>query len=180
VETVLRLLAEGASFGELSMEGIAREAGVGKATVYRRWPGKDALLFDVLGSVEDPLPEPAGRSLREDLVNAIEGTRLRILAKHESALLRNIMTQLHSNPELWQRYRHTFIMPRRHALGRILERGIADGEIRSELGADLDLLIDMLVGPVFYRATLNPDTLQVEGLAVEVVNTFLEGVRTQG
>lgn len=177
VETVLRLLTEGSSFGELSIEGIAREAGVGKATVYRRWPGKDALLLDVLRDVEEPLPEPVGDSVREDLVSAIEATRLRSLAKYESALMRNMLTQVHSSPELWQRYRDLFILPRRRILAGILERGIAEGQIRAELGDDMELLIDMVAGPVLYRATLSPDALLVDRLARKVVDTFLDGVR---
>lgn len=177
IGTVLRLLTQGISFGELSMEGIAREAGVGKASVYRRWSSKDALLLDVLHSVEQPLPEPLGHSLREDLVSAIEATRRRSLAKHESALLRNVLTQVHSSPQLWQRYHHTFILPRRQTLGLILRRGIASGEIRSELGEDLELLIDMVAGPVLYRATLSPELLLGDRLAERVVDAFLDGVR---
>ncbi|MEU1345306.1 TetR/AcrR family transcriptional regulator, partial [Streptomyces sp. NPDC005827] len=180
IETVLRLLTQGVSFGELSMEGIAREAGVGKTTVYRRWPGKEALLIDVLEAVEVPLPEPSGRSLREDLVAAVEATRKRNLTKGESALMRNILAQVQSSPELWQRYRDTFVAPRRAAIVRILRRGIDRGEIRAELGADLDLLVDMLAGPVLYRATLRPEVLQVEGLAERVVDTFLDGVGSHG
>lgn len=179
VETVLRLLTEGASFGELSIEGIAREAGVGKATVYRRWPGKDALLLDVLGEVEERLPEPAGESVREDLVSVVEATRLRSLAKYESALTRNMLTQVHGSPELWQRYRDLFILPRRRILAGILRRGIAEGQIRAELGDDVDLLIDMVAGPVLYRAALSPGALLADGLAEKVVDTFLDGVRAR-
>jgi AcrR family transcriptional regulator len=177
IETVLRLLTEGIGFGELSIEGIAREAGVGKATVYRRWASKEALLLDVLHSVEQPLPEPVGQSLREDLIKSIEATRLRSLAKHESALLRNVLTQVHSSPQLWQSYHRNFILPRRQTLGRVLRRGIASGEIRPELGDDLELLIDMVAGPVLYRATVSPSSLLIDGLAEKVVDTFLEGVR---
>jgi AcrR family transcriptional regulator len=177
VETVLRLIGDGASFGELSMEGIAREAGVGKATVYRRWPGKDALLMEVLQTVEAPLPEPAGHSLREDLCLAVDAIRHRSLAKRESALLRNILSHVHSSPELWQRYQDTIILTRRRVLAGILRRGIATGEIRPELGGDLEFLIDMVAGPILSRATLRPESLLEPGLTERVVDTLLDGLR---
>jgi AcrR family transcriptional regulator len=183
VETVLRLLTEGSSVGELSIEGIARQAGVGKASVYRRWPNKDALLLDVLRDVrdiEEQLPEPAGESVREDLVAAVEATRLRSLAKYESALTRNMLTQVHGSQELWQRYRELFILPRRRVLAGILRRGVDEGQIRAELGDDMDLLVDMVAGPVLYRAAMNPDALLVPGLAEQVVDVFLDGVRPRG
>jgi AcrR family transcriptional regulator len=177
VDTVMRLITEGHSFADLSMEGIARAAGVGKTTVYRRWPGKEALLLDVLAAVEVPLPEPAGKSLREDLVAAVEATRRRNLTKGESALMRNVLTQVQGSTELWRRYRETFVAPRRAAIARILRRGVDSGEIRPELGADMDLLVDVLAGPVLYRAALRPEVLHTEGLAERVVDTFLDGVR---
>jgi AcrR family transcriptional regulator len=176
IDTVLRLLIEGVNFGDLSMVAIARETGVSRATIYRRWPTMDDLLLDVLEAIEDPLPEPAGRSLREDLVGAVEATRKRSLAKHESALMRNMLAQIHSSPQLWQCYRDTFIIPRRQAFARILRRGLASGEIRPEFGEDLDLLVDMVVSPVLSRATLRPHSLQEEDLAERVVDVFLQGV----
>nr|WP_276617609.1 TetR/AcrR family transcriptional regulator [Streptomyces coryli] len=167
------MLAEGVGFADLSMVAIAREAGVTRATLYRRWPTKEALMAHVLDTVEDPLPEPAGTSLREDLLVVVEATRKRSLAKHTSAVMRNMLTTLHSNSELWQYFRDKSITPRREAFARILRRGIDAGEIRPELGADLDLLIDMLVGPLYYRASINAPL--EEDLTEHIVDTFLRG-----
>lgn len=175
IDAVLRLVSDGTSIAELSMESVAKEAGVGKATVYRRWPGKDALLLDVLTAVEEPPPEPAGRDLREDLIAQVEGTRRRNLAKRGNALLRNMLMYLHSNPELWARYYEGVIVPRRRILARLLERGVAGGELRPGIAEDLELAVDMVVGPVLYRATIRPDLLTDEGLAERIVNAFLEG-----
>ena len=52
----------------LCIEKVAAKAGVGKATIYRRWPGKEDLLLDALAALKTPLPEPRGDSVREDLV----------------------------------------------------------------------------------------------------------------
>ncbi|WP_405580834.1 TetR/AcrR family transcriptional regulator [Streptomyces sp. NBC_01190] len=177
IETVLRLIAEGATFGELTVEGIARAAGVGKATVYRRWSGKDALLLDVLAEV-DGAPELAiSGVLRDDLIAAVEFIRRRSLAKRESALLRTMVTEARSNPGLWRRYHDTVVTARRRLLIGLLEGGITSGEIRPELGADLDLLADMVVGPVLARATLRPDAPLSPDLAEHVVDTLLDGMR---
>jgi len=179
IETVLGLIADGMSVGDLSMEGIAREAGVGKATVYRRWSGKDALLLDVLAAVEPaPLIDAGGTgSLRDDLIVAVDFIRRRGLAKRESALMRTMLSHAQSNPELWRRYHDTVVAGRRRLVTDLLEKGIASGEIRPELGEDLDLLVDMVVGPVLARATLRPDAALPEDIAQRVVDTLLVGMR---
>lgn len=177
IDTVLRLVSEGASISDLSMEGIAREAGVGKASVYRRWPGKDALMIDVLSAIDGTPPGKSTGVLRDDLITAIEYLRRRSLAKRESKLMRSMLSQAESSPLLWKRYHDTVIAGRRRLLTDLLERGIASGEIRPELGEDLDLLTDMVVGPVLARATLRPDAPLPEHLAELVVDTLLDGMR---
>jgi AcrR family transcriptional regulator len=67
VEATLDLLAEGNTIETLSIEAIAARAGVGKATIYRRWSGKEALLRDALRTLKGTPPEPTGRSVRDDL-----------------------------------------------------------------------------------------------------------------
>lgn len=178
VETVLRLIADGTPFGDLTMEGIAREAGVGKATVYRRWPGKDALLLDAMAAVDNPaaLPTLPGTSFRDDLVTAIETIRRRGLAKRDSAMLRNMLTQMQNNPELWKRYHETVIATRRAALVRLLEHGIATGAVRPELGSDLDLLVDLVAGPLLTRTAFYQGASLDEGISERLVDLILHGI----
>ncbi|OPF73398.1 TetR family transcriptional regulator [Streptomyces antioxidans] len=174
IEAALRLLEEGASVGGLSIEGIAREAGVGKATVYRRWPDKNALLLDVLRSLEEPGPEPSGVSVRDDLVAILEFMRRRGLAKRNSALLRNVITQMHAHLELWRAYDETVIEARRTALRAVLRRGQETGEIRTDV--DLELLADLFTGPMLSRAILHEWKELPEGLAERIVDAVLHGV----
>jgi AcrR family transcriptional regulator len=176
VETVVRLIADGTPFGDLTMEGIAREAGVGKATVYRRWPSKDALLLDAMAAVDSPLPTLPGTSFRDDLVVAVETIRRRGLAKRDSAMLRNMLTQIQRNPELWRRYHDTVIATRRAALARLLEHGVAIGEVRPELGSDLELLVDFVTGTMLTRTAFHQGASLDEGLSERIVDLILRGI----
>ncbi|UNO42418.1 TetR/AcrR family transcriptional regulator [Streptomyces sp. MST-110588] len=175
IEAVLRMIEEGASIGELSMERIAREAGVGKATVYRRWPGKSALLLDVMRSLDQETPPPPGHSVREDLVVLLEFLRRRGLAKRNSALLRTIVSQVKAQPALWQEYHDSVVAARRDMLLSVLRRGRRTGEIRTD--RDIHVLADLFAGPMLSRAVLQEGTELPEGLAEEIVDTVLEGAR---
>lgn len=175
IEAVLRMIEDGASIGELSMERIAREAGVGKATVYRRWPGKSALMLDVMRSLDEPSPPLNGASLRDDLVSLLEFLRRRGLAKRNSALLRTVVSHVQAQPELWAEYHETVVRARHEALLAVLRRGVADGEIRAD--RDVETIADLFVGPMLARAILHEWKELPEGLAEDIVDMVLEGVR---
>ena len=70
IEAVLDLLADGTTVEALSIEAVAARAGVGKATIYRRWPNKESLLVDAIACAQGPLPELTGESVRDDLLDA--------------------------------------------------------------------------------------------------------------
>ncbi|MDX2851574.1 TetR/AcrR family transcriptional regulator [Actinacidiphila glaucinigra] len=175
IEAVLSLLEEGATMAELSMERIARAAGVGKATVYRRWAGKNALMLDVMKSVDEQTPRLAGRSVRDDLVTCVEFIRRRALVKRSSALLRNVIAQAQNEPELWAAYHDTVIAARRAQVGEVLRRGVRSGELRADI--DPELLGDLFLGPMLSRSMLRPDAALPEGLSELIVDAVLQGVR---
>lgn len=175
IEAVLRMLEEGASIAELSMERIAREAGVGKATVYRRWPGKSALMLDVMRSLDEGRPSLAGESVRDDMVAMLEFLRRRGLAKRHSALLRAVVAHVQAQPALWREYHDTVVQARRELVLGVLRRGVATGEIRAD--RDIQLLADLFVGPMLSRAVLHEWTELSEGLAEQIVDTVLDGAR---
>lgn len=175
IDAVVHLLEEGLPLSELSIERIARTAGVGKATIYRRWDGKEALFVDVVRSMEPVDPPLPGTSVRDDLVAMVEMLRRRGLAKRSSALLHNVFAQMQSYPQLWHMYHHTSVVPRRRRMDEVLRRGIANGEIRSDL--DFDLLGDLFVGPMLVRTVLRPEGTPGEGSSERIVDAVLEGVR---
>ncbi|MGW2487562.1 TetR/AcrR family transcriptional regulator [Streptomyces sp. NPDC001606] len=175
LEGVMTLLEEGVSLGELSIERIARTAGVGKATIYRRWSGKEELLIDVVRAAEPPDPELPGSSMRDDLVVLMENLRQRGLASRSSALLHNVHAQMKTNPRLWAAYHENVIVPRRNLVLDVLRRGQREGELRPDV--DVELANDLFIGPILIRSVLRPDAQLPEGLAEEIVDTVLAGLR---
>ncbi|MEU3856089.1 TetR/AcrR family transcriptional regulator [Streptomyces sp. NPDC028722] len=175
LEGVMKLLEEGVPLAELSIERVARTAGVGKATIYRRWSGKEELFVDVVRAAEPPDPELPGTSLRDDLVVLLESLRRRGLASRSSAILHNVYAQMKSSPRIWAAYHASVIEPRRVLGLDVLRRGRENGELRADV--DLELANDMFVGPMLVRAVMRPDGDLPEGLAEQIVDTVLAGLR---
>ncbi|MEU7012685.1 TetR/AcrR family transcriptional regulator C-terminal ligand-binding domain-containing protein [Streptomyces sp. NPDC046385] len=174
-DAAIGLLEGGTPLTELSIERIARTAGVGKATIYRRWPGKEELFVDLLRSVELPDPVLPGVSVRDDLVALMESIRRRGLAKRNSALLHNVFSQMQSYPKLWDAYHQTVIDPRRRLGLDVVRRGMELGEIRDDL--DVELVNDLFTGPLLLRTVIRPGATLEPDLAEQVVDAVLEGVR---
>jgi AcrR family transcriptional regulator len=175
MEGVMKLLEDGVPLAELSVERIARTAGVGKATIYRRWSGKEELFVDVVRAAEPPGPELPGTSMRDDLVALLEQLRRRGLMTRSSALLHSVYAQMKSSPRIWAAYHATVVEPRRRLQKEILRRGQANGELRADI--DVDLVNDLVFGPMLVRTLMRPDADLPEGLAEEIVDKVLEGLR---
>ncbi|MEV7772452.1 TetR/AcrR family transcriptional regulator [Kitasatospora sp. NPDC086791] len=172
---VVDLMAGGTTMAELTIEGIATAAGVGKATIYRRWPNKEALLVDVVGKLEVPMPEPTGGGVRVDLIEMIDYMRRRGLAKRTRWVLKAALGQMHSLPELHKAYHERVVKPRREAGLRLIRRAVDEGVLRSDL--DVDLLGDLLMGPILYRSILWEDSdLEDPDLARKMVDSLIEGL----
>ncbi|MGW3123159.1 TetR/AcrR family transcriptional regulator [Streptomyces sp. NPDC001107] len=179
IEGVLKLLEDGVPLAELSIERIARTAGVGKATIYRRWSGKEELFVDVVRAAEPPDAELPGTSMRDDLVALLEQLRQRGVATRSSALLHNVFAQMKSSPKVWAAYHASVVRPRRRLQIEILRRGQENGELREDV--DVDLLNDLIIGPMLVRTVMRPEVdAEIdlsEGLSEQIVDTLLEGLR---
>ncbi|MFI9765777.1 TetR/AcrR family transcriptional regulator [Streptomyces sp. NPDC052415] len=175
IEGVMRLLEEGVPLAELSIERIARTAGVGKATIYRRWRDKEELFVDVVRAAEPPDPELPGTSLRDDLVVLLESLRRRGLVSRSSAILHNVHAQMKSSPKIWAAYHTLVVAPRRRLCIEVLRRGQRDGELREDV--DVELLNDLFVGPMLLRSVMRPDADLPAALPEQIVDTLLEGLR---
>ncbi|MDG5804237.1 TetR/AcrR family transcriptional regulator [Streptomyces ossamyceticus] len=175
IEGVMKLLEDGVPLAELSIERVARTAGVGKATIYRRWRGKEELFVDVLRAAEPPDPVLPGTSMRDDLVVLLEAVRRRGLVNRSSVILHNVFAQMKSSPKIWDAYHANVVTPRRRILADVLRRGQGNGELRADV--DIDVIGDLVFGPMLVRTIMRPDSPLPEDLAEVMVDTVLAGLR---
>ncbi|MFC9648268.1 MULTISPECIES: TetR/AcrR family transcriptional regulator [unclassified Streptomyces] len=175
LEAVVTLLEDGVPLGALSVERIARTAGVGKATIYRRWQGKEELFLDVLREIEPPEPELPGTSALDDLRAVLESMRRRGLAQRSSAMLHNVVVEMKSQPKLWAEYHRTIVGPRRELTTGLIRRGVASGELRDDLS--VELMHELLVGPMLMRTLHRPGAPLDEDLPDQIISAVLQGLR---
>lgn len=148
VDAALAVFAE-QGFDGLTMEAVATRAGVGKATLYRRYPGKAELVIraaSCLAAAE--APESDTGSLRGDL-QAIARNLVHLLT--ETVAGRCVPELVSAMPRCSQLAGEhgRFVAARRHYTVRAVERAVARGEIAAD--ADGELVADLLAGPIFYR-----------------------------
>ncbi len=171
VEATLEILAE-VGFSGLTIDGVAARAGVGKATIYRRWPSKGALVLAASACIFEEVPEPDTGTLRGDLLAL---ARLLVEGLQRSpvgCLLPCLAAEARGNPELAELVA-TFADKRRDHGRAVLGRAEARGELRP--GTDLEVLIDVFAGPAFYRLMISgapPSAAAMEA----VVDIVLDGV----
>jgi AcrR family transcriptional regulator len=173
IDAVLDLLAEGTPLGDISIEQIAARAGVGKATIYRRWAGKNELLIDAVKTLKTmPVMSP-GASVRDDLVRSISlnGTTTDPRA---ARVMPCLMPEVMRNPELLGLYQQ-LIEPRRERTREILRRGIDSGELRPDL--DIELTTLMITGPVLLQRWFhwNPN-VDDDTLPENVIDALMAGI----
>lgn len=155
-----------------TIEAIAARAGVGKAAIYRRWPNREALLFDVAAADVPDIPEPDTGSLRDDLVAVFSLLAAQLTDTTPSRFMGDILAEASRNPEL-EKYFQRVVAERRAVCGRAVRRAEARGELKP--GIDADLVIDLISGPIFYRKLIAFDPADA-AYVERVVDAVLGGV----
>jgi AcrR family transcriptional regulator len=173
LSSTLRLLQK-ASFAELAIEAIAADASVGKATVYRWWPSKAALVADAFSaSADKELRFPDTGSVYRDM--SLQMRRLiRIFRSPRGRVVAALLAGGQSDPDLIAAFRDRFLWPRRKQAYKTLERGIRRGELAR--GIDLDLALDSLYGPIYMRFLIRHDDLH-EGFADDICRLVFRGLQ---
>jgi AcrR family transcriptional regulator len=164
------LIKEG--FADLRLEHVAADAGVGKATIYRRWPSKEALALDLLMQLAAPhiAIEDVGDT-RAELLASVTNAMRAVTETPFGPVIRALLSQIAINPALGDPFRASVVQGRRDEVARVIARGISRGDLRAD--ADVDVATELLVGPVYFRLMFGGELGQE--FSERVVDSVLRG-----
>lgn len=156
LRSTLKLLRR-RGYDDLSIEAIAADARVGKATVYRWWASKGALIVDAFAySIEDELHFPDSGSVYRDMSLQMNEF-VKVLHSPRGCIVAAVIAAGQSDRDLMEAFRARFLRVRREEAYMTLRRGIDRGELPRHL--DLDLILDTLYGAIYMRFLIRHDDL---------------------
>jgi len=158
-------------FSGLTIDGVAARAGVSKATIYRRWPGKEALVLDAAATLV-PAPEaPDTGSIRGDLIALWSIAYLGGPRDYDTQIA-GLIAEATVNEDV-RELLGQFSRRRRTALGEIVARAVARGELPE--GTEVDVLAELIGGGLYYRSVVGATT--IDAAAIErFVDVVLRGL----
>ncbi len=174
-DAALEMLVEQGYEG-MSIEAVAARAGVGKATIYRRYDGKDALVSAALRSLNpaSDVDLPDTGSVRTDLHLLIERFAQTTFGTVLGPMIVRVLSAVITNPDLQPIFIENVIAPRKAAALALFQRGIERGELRPDL--DLDRALDMLIGAIVFRVIFGGGAIaDVPDTIAGYVDLLLEG-----
>jgi len=175
VRATLEVLLEDGYRG-LTMEQVRSRAGVGKATLYRRYGSKEELVKAAIVHLNSdiPLPEDTG-----SVVGDFAATAQTIIAGAARTgaltLMPRLLSEVVGDPEMHALFSEHLVEPRRRVVRGIVERAKARGEIRADV--DTDLAVDLMVGPFIYRMIISGGDPAAVGNPAELLGAVLAGLR---
>jgi AcrR family transcriptional regulator len=170
-------LAEYAANGldGMSVDAVAARAGVSKATIYRRYPSKvELIVAAALDIAEDKAPKPDTGSLRGDITASLTNLCQLLDDPVLGAATRMLVTDAARNEDL-ARMHTVFVHKRREGTYKAFERAVVRGELRPDV--DLDVAIDTLAGPIFYRHVVMHQRIDA-GYVDAIVDHFMRSWST--
>jgi AcrR family transcriptional regulator len=175
LDTAARLLRE-RGYASITIEGVAAEAGVGKTTIYRRWPNKASLYMDLYAELAAKIVPPADTGdLVTDLALLVRGAFKLYRESAAGLALAGIVAEAQSNAEVSRIVRNEFVPSRTRITLTILERAAKRGDIRKDI--DLRRASEIVSGAVWFyvlagRALLN------DREATRLVTMLVDGIRS--
>ena len=157
-------------YDALAIDAVAARAGVGKATIYRYWPSKEALLAEAVESIVRRVPPPDTGKVEDDLMILMRATMRMYQDPATPPLLSGFIAAMARSPLIAERIRNGFVGVRRAAMRNALERGIRRGELDPR--TNVELALDLLSGSMLWRSLMNGESI-TEAYTREVVRRVL-------
>ena len=161
-------------FRGVSIEGIAARTGVGKTTLYRRWPNKAAVVMEAFIG----LLGPASRFPENEVATERLKLQMHITAKafrgRVGALVKALLAEAQFDPELAKSFRENWTLPRRRLVHEILEEAIKQGRVRADI--DIEAAIDAFYAPIYYRLQMGTGVIS-EAYVDKVFQQAMDGQR---
>jgi AcrR family transcriptional regulator len=171
------LLAEN-GYAELSMDRVAAHAGVGKQTLYRRWPSKAPLVAEAVMDAyqQGGFGLPDTGDISADLRAWLHGSATAGAAEETSALVRALAAAAADDPSDGEALYRQLTGPQHDAVMQRLQQGADAGQIRAD--ADLEAVADAIIGTILYRALApRPTTGETVGRFDGLIDALIAGVR---
>jgi AcrR family transcriptional regulator len=172
IEATLDVFAE-KGFDGVCVELVAARAGVGKATIYRRWSNKEELLLAAFASLKSPFPEPEGVSVRDDLLAMVEVMCADKADPRKARRYALLLGEGDKYPRLMARYKESVVQPRRDAMRAVIRRGVETGELRPDTDDEIAML--QLTGAIMAQEKSLDGTLDGD-FAARLVDGLLLGL----
>jgi AcrR family transcriptional regulator len=174
IDAANELLAE-RGFVDLTIDEVALRAGVGKTTIYRRWPSKGTLVFEAFSTDflnRQPLPDTG--SLRGDMLAALRAFIRVVKGTVTGRTLASLIAEVQRDPELAEIWRERFVGPVRTQHRTMVDRAIKRGDAAPD--TDPDVVLDLLFGAAYHRL-LQSHLVLSDRFAQTVVDTVVAGVQ---
>lgn len=143
-------LLEDLCFEDITVDAIAEASGAGKATIYRWWPNKAAVLIEAFRDrIAQELPFPNSGDFRKDVRQMIGDFTGIIYWGRKAKVFRSFIAGAQADPAIAKAFRETWIRPRRAEAKKVFERHIAEGI--ADAGLDPDLAVELVFSPLYYR-----------------------------
>lgn len=172
IAAAAEVLAEQGPAG-FTVDAVAARAGCGKATIYRRWPSRAALLIETACLATPEVEMPDTGSVRDDLVALTTGLLRKMRDTSAGRMLPAVVAEIAVNDDMRRTFT-AFITERRQRSFTAVARAIERGELPADV--DAELLVDMVCAPIFSRLLLTGTPLD-DDLAERTVDIVLAGLR---
>ncbi|MBW7836067.1 MAG: TetR/AcrR family transcriptional regulator [Sphingomonadales bacterium] len=174
LDAALEQMAE-QGYQRMSFDSVAKVAGVGKATIYRRWSSKAEVATAALSKRIDSEPQLKQKAFsKEALISMLGAIRERLLQPNNMALVGTLLAEEKQTPELISLFRERVWHRRSSMIRSVLEQGQREGRIAKHV--DLDIVIDMIIGSM-YASYLRRNTIPADW-PERAVETIWRGIGT--